>query len=103
MDKELKEFMENKMLQIKNMAEKLGYNTEILDIEQTEVPTVSITIAKNESGEDIDVICNLIPTELYDTPVLFLQFYIGISNVIPKEKEKLIDEFITKQNEVFLC
>lgn len=102
MDKEFKDFMNEKMLQIKNISEDLDYSATVLDIEKTEVPTINISIAKNQLGEDICVVCNLLPMELYDTPVLFLQFYIILSNPIPDEKKQLIDQFIVNYNEGFL-
>ena len=102
MEKQLKEFLESRMLQIKKISDELGYPAEILDVEQTEIPTLFISVEKNQSNDNVVLECNLVPTELYNMPVMFLQLYMRISNLIPAEKEKLIDEFISQQNGTFL-
>ena len=102
MNKETKAFISSKIEELQTICDELEYETEALEIDDTEIPTVNIFVAENDQGNQVTVTCNLIPMTLSDIPVLFLQFYMCVSAPIPEEKKEILNEFIRLQNERFM-
>lgn len=90
------------MKEIDEVCQRMEYSTQALDLDETEIPTILISIAKNANDEDIFISCNLIPLQIYGVSALFLQLYMCVSNEIPENKIDEVEEFIKMQNERFM-
>lgn len=102
MEKDILEYIDQKMDEVSEVCESMGYTTRKLDIDDSEIPTVEIIIGENNFGGEVTTTCNLVPISLGDIPVLFVQFYICVSDVISDYKMDMINEYIKAQNEMFM-
>lgn len=97
-----KKYINKRIQEIIKFCENLNYRAKVLNFEESTIPTLIISIAKDNNGRDIAVTCNVISVNLEDTLTLFIQFYICVSNVISKDKIEEVNEFIKRQNEHFM-
>ena len=102
MNESKKIYINKRMKEIIEFCENLNYSAKALDIEESIIPTLIISIAKDNSGRDIAVTCNVISVNLENNLTLFIQFYICVSNTIAKDKIEEVNEFIKRQNEHFM-
>ncbi len=102
MPNSMMEYINEKMDEIKEICDEFNYKTNVLDIEKYKIPTMAITIDQDAVGDDIVLTCNLLPLVIEEYSTLFIQFYMCISDVIPKDRIDIINEFIQKQNEKFM-
>ena len=86
---------------IQEMADKLGYPTQVISNEEITVPTMMLFV-DDYDGEDIPISCSVIPMEVGGLGSLFLQYYTCIIDEIPQDKKEVINEYIKRQNESFM-
>ena len=102
MDKETKEYIKARMEEIKSICKSMNLTVDILDFEETTIPTAFISMKNDGGDEEVVVTCNLIPMRLDEVSALFLQFYMCISADVGEEKIDEVNEFVKKQNEHFM-
>ncbi len=102
MDKYTKNYVKTRMDEIKKISNKMGCEVEILDLNETVIPTVLISIGNNGESENVILTCNIVPIQVEEISMIFLQFYICVSEEISEEKSKIIDDYVNAQNSHFM-